>query len=46
MRTLVMATLLLAGAGIGAAGMVLAQEALPPNYAVSPKDRATATRRE
>jgi len=38
MRTLVIASLLLAGAGIGAVGMVLAQEALPPNYAVSPED--------
>src|ERR1700760_1640303 len=38
MRTLLLASLLLAGAAIGATGVVLAQEALPPNYAVSPKD--------
>src|SRR3954470_8090280 len=39
MRTLLLASLLLAGAAIGAAGVVLAQEALPPNYAVSPKEK-------
>ena len=38
MRTLLLASLLLGGAAIGAASVVLAQEALPPNYAVAPKD--------
>jgi len=39
MRTLLLASLLLGGAVIGAATVVLAQEALPPNYAVSPPDK-------
>jgi predicted DNA-binding protein with PD1-like motif len=39
MRTLLLASLLLGGAAIGAATVVLAQEALPPNYAVSPPDK-------
>jgi predicted DNA-binding protein with PD1-like motif len=38
MRTLLLASLLLGGAAIGAATVVLAQDALPPKYAVSPKD--------
>jgi uncharacterized protein len=38
MRTLLLASLVLGGAVIGAATMVLAQTALPPNYAVAPKD--------
>ena len=36
MRTLLLAFVL--GAAIGAAGVVLAQDVLPPNYAVGPKD--------
>lgn len=39
MRTLLLASVLAAGAALGAAGAVLAQEALPPNYAVSPPDK-------
>jgi len=39
MRTLLLASVLAAGAAIGAATVVLAQEALPPNYAVSPPDK-------
>ena len=38
MRTLICASLLLAGATVGAATVVLAQDALPPNYAQGPKD--------
>src|SRR5262245_26798816 len=38
MRTLLFASLLLGGAAIGAATVVLAEEALPPNYATEPKD--------
>ena len=38
MRTFLLASLLLAGAAVGATGVVLAQDApLPPNYAVAPK---------
>lgn len=38
MRTLLLASLVLGGAVIGAAGVVVAQTALPPNYAIAPKD--------
>src|SRR5947208_17040276 len=38
MRPLLLASVLAAGAAVGAAGVVLAQDALPPNYAVGPKD--------
>lgn len=38
MRTLLIASLLLGGAVACVAGAVLAQDALPPNYAVAPKD--------
>jgi len=39
MRTLLLASVLAAGAAMGAATVVLAQDALPPNYAVSPPDK-------
>ena len=39
MRITLIAGILMAGAVIGAATMVLAQDALPPNYAVSPPDK-------
>ena len=39
MRTLLLASVLVAGAAMGAATVVLAQDALPPNYAVSPPDK-------
>ena len=39
MRTLLLASLLLGGVMAGVAGTVLAQGALPPNYAVSPPDK-------
>ena len=39
MRTFLLASVLAAGAAIGAASVVLAQDALPPNYAVSPPDK-------
>lgn len=38
MRTLLLASLLLGGVIAGVAGTVLAQDALPSNYAVAPKD--------
>jgi predicted DNA-binding protein with PD1-like motif len=38
MRITLIAAVLIAGAAMGAAGVVLAQDALPPNYAVSPPD--------
>ena len=38
MRTLLLVSVLAVGAAVGAAGVVLAQDALPSNYAVSPKD--------
>jgi len=38
MRTLLLASLLLGGVMAGVAGTVLAQDALPSNYAVNPKD--------
>ena len=38
MRTFLLASLLLGGVTAGVAGTVLAQEALPSNYAVNPKD--------
>ena len=39
MRTLLLASVLAAGAAMGAATVVFAQDALPPNYAVSPPDK-------
>ena len=39
MRTLLLTSVLAFGAAVGAAGVVLAQDALPSNYAVSPPDK-------